>query len=137
MISYIIEGIPRPQGSKRHVGRGVMVESSKHVKEWRAFARLKAVLAMEEQELIAKPKAVMLSVVFCFDRPKKHFTSKGLRPDAPKNHTSKPDSYKVLRALLDSMSGVVFEDDSQVADVHFEKLYGKVASTEVKVVVYQ
>ncbi len=130
MITYEIEGIPRPQGSKRHVGNGVMVESSKHVKEWRAWARLKASVAMRDRERIAKPNAVRLRVTFGFDRPKKHL-KKGVVP--PVFHTSRPDTDKLLRALLDSMSEVVFEDDSQVADIRVEKVYSKGAVTVVTV----
>ena len=132
-ISYDIEGTPRPQGSKRHVGNGVMLESSKYVKEWRAFAKLKATIAMQRTPRIDKPHGVRLTVWFVFERPKKHFTSKGLRPDAPKFHLSQPDSDKLLRALLDSMSGVVFEDDSQVAVIGVEKVYGERAVTKVVV----
>ena len=35
MVEIRVYGIPRPQGSKRHVGRGIMVESSRHVGQWR------------------------------------------------------------------------------------------------------
>ena len=73
MIKYEIVAIPRPQGSKRHVGRGIMVESSKHIKNWRAFARLKAEEAMKGHSLIDKPTAVLINVRFYFDRPQKHF----------------------------------------------------------------
>lgn len=133
MIEYSIEGTPRPQGSKRHVGGGVMVESSKYVKEWRAFARMKAVQAMQGNERIEKPVPVLLVVDFIFDRPLKHFTKKGLRPEAPSCHTSKPDVDKLLRALLDSMSGVVFVDDGQVASLAVSKRYGKAPTTTVSV----
>ena len=34
-FSLFVPGIPAPQGSKRHVGHGVMVESSARVKSWR------------------------------------------------------------------------------------------------------
>jgi crossover junction endodeoxyribonuclease RusA len=30
-IVFTVPGKPAPQGSKRHVGRGIMVESSNHV----------------------------------------------------------------------------------------------------------
>lgn len=133
MIEYSIEGIPRPQGSKRHVGGGIMLESSKYVKEWRAFARMKAVEAMQGNERIEKPVPVSLVVNFVFDRPLKHFTKKGLRPEAPNCHTSKPDVDKLLRALLDSMSGVVFVDDGQVASLAVSKRYGKAPTTRVSV----
>jgi crossover junction endodeoxyribonuclease RusA len=133
MIEYTIEGIPRPQGSKRHVGKGIMVESSKYVANWRAFARLKATIAMQGKDRLAKPTAVKLVVTFGFERPQKHFTANGRRADAPFYHTGKPDTDKLLRALLDSMSGVVFEDDSQVAAIDVRKVYLKAAVTDVRV----
>ena len=37
-ITLTVRGLPAPQGSKRHIGRGVMVESSKRVKPWRDAA---------------------------------------------------------------------------------------------------
>lgn len=133
MIEFTIEGTPRPQGSKRNVGGGIMVESSKHVKEWRAFARMKAVEAMRGLPRIEKPTGVSLAVRFYFDRPKKHFTSKGLRPEAPLVHVGKPDTDKILRALFDSMTEIVFEDDSQICRLTVSKLYGKFAETIVSV----
>lgn len=33
-IGFHVIGLPAPQGSKKHVGHGVMVESSKKVKPW-------------------------------------------------------------------------------------------------------
>lgn len=135
MITYEIEGVPRPQGSKRHVGGGVMVEASKHVANWRAYAKLKARQSMfaKDQKRIDKPTPIRVAVSFRFDRPQKHFTSKGLRPDAPTSHTNTPDADKLLRALLDSMSGIVFEDDSQVSEITVEKVYAKGAVTIVTV----
>ena len=35
MIEIKVIGLPAPQGSKRHVGHGVMIESSNNVKPWR------------------------------------------------------------------------------------------------------
>ena len=110
-----------------------MIESSKHIKEWRSFAKLKATIAMQSIDRIAKPNAVRIVVMFGFERPKKHSTSKGLRDNAPLYHTSTPDTDKLLRALLDSMSGVVFEDDSQVAVIDVRKVYLKAAVTDVRV----
>lgn len=38
-------------------------------------------------------------------------------------HTKKPDIDKLLRALLDAMTGIVWADDSQVAFVVVNKVY--------------
>lgn len=42
MVAY---GTPAPQGSKRHVGRGVMIESSKNLKPWREAVKYAALAA--------------------------------------------------------------------------------------------
>ena len=34
-LTIVAYGQPAPQGSKRHVGKGVMVESSKKLRPWR------------------------------------------------------------------------------------------------------
>lgn len=133
MIEYEIEGIPRPQGSKRHVGRGIMVENSKHIAGWRSFAKLKAVEAMRGFKLVEKPDAILVTAIFYFDRPQKHFLKSGLRDNAPLYHTGTPDTDKLLRALFDSMTSVVFHDDSQVSAVVASKLYGSRAMTRVKI----
>lgn len=46
-ITITVHGNPAPQGSKRHVGGGRMVESSKHVKPWREAVKEAAANAME------------------------------------------------------------------------------------------
>jgi crossover junction endodeoxyribonuclease RusA len=130
MITFTVEGTPRPQGSKRHVGNGIMVEASKHVANWRAFAKLKA--SQVNCERIEKPNPVEVTAIFYFDRPKMHFRSNGqLRADAPEFHTARPDGEKLMRALLDAITGICFHDDSQVAKQNIEKRYGAFARTEV------
>lgn len=111
-----------------------MLESSKHVANWRAFARLCAVQAMAGREIAGKGTPVRIVVRFHFDRPQKHFNAKGIKSDAPIMHTNKPDADKLLRALLDSMTGVVFQDDSQVCELAIEKTYDKAAGTQVEVI---
>ena len=133
LIDFEIPGIPRPQGSKRHVGNGIMIESSKHVKNWRAVASLCAMEAMADTEMILKPNAVRVTVAYYFPRPKKHSTKKAIRDGLPVYHTSTPDVDKLLRATLDSMTQIVFEDDSQVLLGSCLKLYSERALTRVRV----
>ena len=46
LIEFWVEGIPRPQGSKRHVGNGRMVEASKHTAGWRKAVSQAALAAL-------------------------------------------------------------------------------------------
>ena len=133
LIEFEIQGIPRPQGSKRHVGNGIMIESSKHVKHWRAVASLCAREAMVGSDIIRKPNAVRVTVGYYFPRPQKHSTKKAILDGLPVYHTSTPDVDKLLRATLDSMSQIVFEDDSQVLLGSCLKLYSERALTRVRV----
>lgn len=120
-VTFRVEGMaPAPQGSKRHVGRGVMVESCRHVKPWRLLVTQSAVAA--GVPLLRGP--VRLSIVFVFPRPAGHFRRNGsLKPSAPACHAVKPDGSKLLRSTEDALSGVVIEDDARIVGCSWEKRY--------------
>lgn len=118
---FTITGItPAPQGSKRHVGGGRMVESSAKVRPWREAVRQEALAT--GLPITAQP--VFLRLSFTFARPKGHRNAKGqLRPSAPVDHITRPDLDKLCRSTLDGLTGVLFCDDSQVAFMVASKAY--------------
>ena len=124
-MEYIItiKGIESaPQGSKKHVGRGIMVETCKRLKSWRKEVSLRAKLIVDE--IIEEP--VEVEVVFWFKRPLKHYLPNGMvRQSAPVYITNKNkgDIDKHCRALLDSLTKSAFADDSQVVSLHAVKKY--------------
>lgn len=74
---------------------------------------------------------ITLSLAFVIERPAYHFgTGKnaGQLKEQYKDaaHLSKPDCTKLQRAVEDSMSGVVWKDDSQVIHITTSKRYCKV-----------
>lgn len=100
-------GIPRPQGSKRHIGNGRMVEAS-DVKPWRAAVARAAETAMEEANIPPFDEPVVVSVVFFMPRPK---SVKRMWPDRA------PDTDKLMRAIGDGLSvntTRVLSDDSRI-----------------------
>lgn len=114
-----VHGLPAPQGSKRHVGHGVMIESSKSVKPWRIAVEY-AVLEMSPMGQRTDPVLfrgpVSLDIVFCLPRPKS--AKKDARPD------KKPDIDKLQRSTFDALKTAgVFEDDSRVVNVSAKKRY--------------
>lgn len=125
-VNLRVYGLPAPQGSKRHVGNGRMVESSKKVKPWRQDVAA-AALAAYTGPLIEGP--VSVSVVFLFPRPKGHYGKRGLKPSAPQWLTSQGagDLDKLARATLDGLSagagGTLIKDDSQVVSLIASKRY--------------
>jgi len=51
-ITFFVPGKPAPQGSKRHVGRGIMLESSREVGPWRERVALVAHNVMAGSDLL-------------------------------------------------------------------------------------
>lgn len=111
MIKFFVPGAPAPQGSKRHVGHGRMVESSKALGPWRERVALAA--HSHADGLMGGPIGIRLK--FVMPRPKS--TPKRTTPPAVK----RPDIDKISRAILDAITGVLIADDSQVVDLHATK----------------
>lgn len=120
-----VYGIPGAQGSKRHVGRGVMVESSKRVKPWRDDVRAQFLDShiVRNADPITGP--VVAVVKFWFARPQAHYKANGeLRPNAPTHPTGRHlgDIDKLLRSTFDAIvSSGAIGDDSQFVRVLTEK----------------
>lgn len=106
-----VPGTPAPQGSKRHVGRGILVESSTAVGPWRE--RVALAVHQAGWQPLAGPVAVDLT--FVMPRPKS--APKRSTPPA----TKRPDIDKLTRAILDAISGIGFVDDAQVIELHANK----------------
>lgn len=102
--SFFVPGMPAPQGSKRHVGKGRMVEDSKRVPAWRK--QVSRVARVFGPRLGTAPVAVTLE--FVMPRPKAWGK---MRADPM---VQRPDVDKLARAVLDGLTGFCFDDDSQV-----------------------
>jgi len=128
-LVILVYGTPAPQGSKRHVGHGVMVESSAKVKPWRADVRQAALEAMATSPWW-EPAAdrLLMHVTFALPRPRSHYrTGKFahlLRDNAPAYHATKPDIDKLIRSTCDALTSAgVYADDSRVCQVFATKVY--------------
>ena len=125
-ITFEVRGMkPAPQGSKKYVGkhrdgRALLIETSKELKEWRHLVEDTAI--MLDQDIMKG--AISMSAVFILPRPKNHFNSKGeLKHNAPKYHTTRPDRDKLLRAIGDALTGVLYVDDSYIVSGPTDKRY--------------
>ena len=122
-LKVFVPGHPAPQGSKRHVGNGIMVESSKKVKPWRSDIR--SALLNEQGDPRARfDGAVSVHLNFVMPRPVS--TPKRRTPPAVK----KPDLDKLMRAVLDAIgSAGVWRDDSQVVTAMTTKRLAEIDET--------
>lgn len=110
-------GVPQPQGSKTHVGGGVMLEgrtpkAREAFASWREHVGWQAKIALEGcRDWTQNAPAYEMSLWFYF-RPSRTrgrgFTGFAL-------HDDKPDLDKLIRAVLDALTGIVYVDDKRVA----------------------
>lgn len=110
MISFRVFGRPAPQGSKKSVGRGRFIESSKYLPAWREALKQ---AALENKPEVPLSGELALEAVFYLEKPKT------VKRDAP---TVPPDLDKLLRSL-DSLTGIIWEDDALVTKITAFKKY--------------
>jgi crossover junction endodeoxyribonuclease RusA len=130
-VQFFVRGDPVAQGSKRHVGNGVMVEASKKLRPWRQLVSAEAAAAWNGKPPTDQPLALRLK--FIFPRPKGHFTvSKAgggsalmLKRSAPHWKPSAPDTDKLCRGICDALADAgVVRNDALVVELHAVKVYG-------------
>src|SRR5690606_6553718 len=101
-----VYGIPAPQGSKRHVGGGRMIESSKKVGPWREAVKA-AVLTATGRRPATLDGRVRVDATFFLPRPKGPYgtgrNAGRLRGTAPAERTTNPDPDKLLRSTMDAL----------------------------------
>lgn len=130
MIKFTVFCRPQPQGSSRAFvvkGRPIITSDNKNLKSFRQQASIATITAMNEghHERICKPRPVDLTVAFYFRRPASKKKAVAL--------TVKPDIDKCVRSLADALTGICFDDDSQITDLYARKLYGEPERVEIEV----
>jgi len=128
-MEFMVHGMPIAQGSKRAItsrGRTFMVDDNKeNLRPWRQEIAQVAAEAMDGDGVWSGP--IFVRIMFFLPRPRGHFgkgrNEERLRPTAPIAPHTKPDVDKLVRAVLDALTGVVFHDDAQVVDLFATKVY--------------
>jgi len=152
LIDFFVPGIPKPGGSKtaqvvrRKGGAMVMVpdgrggerplisvrDDAKGNGEWKqqvAFFARKHICERSLAGFPIPPKVPLrCRVVFVIQRLASHYGTGRFagvpKPSAPIFPTTKPDSTKLMRALEDALTGVLWHDDSQVVAPLPVRIYG-------------
>jgi crossover junction endodeoxyribonuclease RusA len=115
-VRITVAGIPAPQGSKRHVGGGRMVEQSRAVGPWREAVRAETQRAVAALGSFAT-SPVTVRIVFRLPRPKS-------APASVRWPAKRPDLDKLCRAVLDGLvEGGAAADDSQVVGLFAQKTF--------------
>lgn len=122
-VMFHVYGFPAPKGSSTRMPNGAMLPagttaSRKKFAEWRTDIRLAAVNAMEGEQASTAPIRLMCEFQLPYPTSSIRKYQMGWLP-----HTKKPDVDKLMRALLDALTGVVWVDDSQVCYAMVNKVY--------------
>ena len=118
-LEFDVQGIPAPKGSTRsfrhrHTGKVVTTNDNERTAPWASAVGWAAKVARKGTPITSEP--VEVGAVFRFPRPKAHYRKDGgLKEWAEwQKHVGKPDLDKLLRAILDALTGIAWVDDSQV-----------------------
>lgn len=118
--SFFVKGKPISQGSLTFIkGRAIHVKG-RELALWRG-----TIAAMARSTNITKIQVgVDMELLFIFNKPK---TVKRSEPFV------RPDLDKLIRAVLDGLTGVAYEDDQQVVRLTAQKAYGETEGVYIKI----
>jgi crossover junction endodeoxyribonuclease RusA len=130
-LEFFVPGMPQTQGSLRPIlpkggSRPVIIhDRGKELRLWQATIRYVAANVMVDKVLLPIDGPVAVALIFRLKRPA---AARSLRTDKQIWKWSypwrRPDLDRMQRAVLDALTGIVFEDDGQVIRLHAVKLYG-------------
>lgn len=123
MLEFRVVGEPVAKGSMRAFlpkgsARPIVTSTSRNLKSWEQTIRSAAVTAATTQRWLVPSRGIPIgvSVSVVLPRPKS-------LPRRQTRHVKKPDLDKLVRACLDALTGIGYEDDSQVIMIDAFKNY--------------
>lgn len=131
-IAFTVEGDPVPQPRPRVTTRGG--HGHAYTPSGHAIHGYRQAVALAAKAAGCEPHDQAVSVVIdlVFARPKSHLRSSGdPKPSAPT--LPRPDVDNTAKAVLDSLNGIAWVDDSQVSRLVVEKSYGTEGRTTVRI----
>ena len=127
--NFFVPGIPVAKGSakafyNKKAGKIVVMQDNRsRQKPWASMISYTA----QESGVQIVDGPVVLSLTFNMPRPKSHYgsgkNSAVLKLGSPTYHTSVPDLDKLVRCVMDALTGIAWHDDKQVASIRTAKRY--------------
>lgn len=126
-VAFLVRGKPMTQGSmtavyNRRTGRAAIRHTqSLPLMKWRRRIQEAAVEAGARKT----NRPVSMSISFGMPRPRSHYNVRGeILPAHQSEIPQYRDLDKLIRAVLDALTGVCYIDDRQVCDLHAIRVYG-------------
>lgn len=113
--AYRVVGTPAPQGSKRHVGNGRLVESSKALAPWREAVALQVGAARNLSGIATITGPARVTLTFLMKRP--------IHPKFPVPAV-RPDIDKLIRSTCDALTTCgALTDDALIVELRANEVY--------------
>ena len=135
MINFSVAGTPVGKARPR-VTRSGRVYTPESTAQAEQAIRQAAQQAMQGWPTNGKPMEGPLAVTIYFVMPIPASWSKKLREDASSGfiaHISRPDLDNLIKAVLDALNGIAYNDDSQICSVSASKFYAQEDKTIVTI----
>jgi len=121
-ITFIVPGQPVAKARARVTKTGHAYTPKKTVDYERAVGMAcKLAMARDGAEMLTGP--VMLYVCAMMEIPRSYSIKRRAAMQG-RPHVFRPDSGNILKAVEDSLNGIAYKDDSQIAETRIRKVYG-------------
>lgn len=131
-ISFTVPGKAYPAGSHKSF-HGRITHVNPKLKPWMDTVKWFAMNKYEREVLISGPVELELHFTIAY-RKGDYGTGRNadkLKPSAPTYHTTTPDLTKLIRAVEDALTGIIWKDDKQVWSSVGTKKYGHKPQVEI------
>ena len=132
MIKFIVSG--KPQGKARPRFRKVRnYVSTYNTKQTIEYEKLVKISALEQcKDKLDKEYAGLVKMsIKAYFKPNKSISKKQYNLLIGTEHLKKPDSDNIAKIICDSLNGIAYKDDSQIAYLEVEKYYAEEERVEV------
>lgn len=134
MIEFTVYGEPVAQGRPRFTARGGFSKAydPEPSREYKQYVKL-----MASQNRPHTPIEGPVSLTLIIYRPLLKSMSKKKKAAAVAGTLrpiKKPDVDNVAKGIMDAMTGIIWQDDKQVVDLHVTKFYSDQPRVDIKVI---
>ncbi|WP_303162450.1 RusA family crossover junction endodeoxyribonuclease [uncultured Sutterella sp.] len=128
-MQFFVEGIPVGKGRPRFMRNGHAYTPAK-TRTYENLVRLRALEAMHGDSPFQG--ALCVTIVARFPVPVSYSKKRRLAClQASEKPAKKPDIDNLVKAILDGLNGIVFDDDAQVVQLSAAKNYAEVPGCEI------
>lgn len=132
MIKFTVSG--KPQGKARprfrRCGNFVSTYNPKSTSDYEKLVKL-SVLEQCKEELDKEYQGIVKVFIKAYFKPNKSISRKQYNYLIGTEYLKKPDSDNIAKIICDSLNGLAYKDDSQVAYLEIEKYYAEEERVEV------